>query len=206
MVASVILAHPYEGSFNHAVFRRSIDSLRGLGAEVRAHDLYQEGFDPVMTRDELGKRETDDPLVRRYAKEMLESRLLVFIHPNWWGHPPAIMTGYIDRVFRPPYAYDYDESRPGEPGIGKLQGRIGVVFNTGNTARDREDELYHDPLENEWLGCLFGFCGLDRGERRLFRIVSDSDEAQRKRWLDEVEEILVRNARVATASALAAGA
>jgi len=188
--ASVILAHPYEKSFNHAIFQRCIESLKRLGCRVYAHDLYAEGFDPVMPRSELGKMETTDPLVRRYAAEMLESSLLVYVHPNWWGHPPAMMTGYIDRIFRPPYAYDYDEAKEGDPGTGKLGGKVGIVFNTGNTAADREEERFHDPLETEWTNCLFGFCGMARSDRRLFRIVADSTKEQRELWLDEVEATL----------------
>lgn len=190
MIASVILAHPYEKSFNHAIFHRAIAAFQSCGVAVRSHDLYAEGFDPVLTKRELGKEETEDPLVRRCISELLESRILVFIHPNWWGQPPAMMKGYIDRVFRPPYAYDFDPGDAGAPGIGKLQGKAGIVLNTGNTDARREDEYFHDPLENEWRQCLFGFCGIERYERRLFRIVADSTEAQRKDWLDEVEGLL----------------
>lgn len=52
-------------------------------------------FNPVMPKEELGKQETLDKQVKKYTEEMLESKILVFIHPNWWGQPPAIMKGYI---------------------------------------------------------------------------------------------------------------
>jgi NAD(P)H dehydrogenase (quinone) len=190
MTASIILAHPYEKSFNHAIFARAKETFIKHKIKVYAHDLYIENFNPVMPKLELGKKDTTDPLVKQYVDEMLESRILVFIHPNWWGHPPAIMTGYIDRIFRPPYAYDFDETNEGEPGIGKLIDKIGIVFNTGNTAATREEEFFHDPLENEWTNCLFGFCGVLRSKRRLFRIIADSSETQRKEWLTEVEDII----------------
>lgn len=192
MKASVILAHPYEKSFNHAIFRRTVEYLDSLCVKVYAHDLYAENFNPVMTKSELGKKETDDRLVRLYADEMLESDILVFIHPNWWGQPPAMMTGYIDRIFRPPYAYDYEENDEGKPGVGKLTGKFGLVFNTGNTSAEREESCFHDPLEHEWIRCLFGFCGIEKSERKLFRIIADSSDAQRKEWLEEVESAVRR--------------
>jgi NAD(P)H dehydrogenase (quinone) len=186
--ASVILAHPYEKSFNHAIYHKSIAVLEKNGVHVYAHDLYEENFDPVMPKEELGRQETKDILVKKYTEEMCESDILVFIHPNWWGQPPAILKGYIDRVFRPPYAYD--ETDPAEAGIGKLQGKIGIVFNTGNTDKEREQKYFQDPLENEWVRCVFGFCGITQTYRKLFGIVAGSSDAQRAQWLQEVGTIL----------------
>ncbi len=187
--ASVILAHPYEKSFNHAIFAAATAALRARGISVFAHDLYAEGFDPVLTRAELGKEETQDPLAARYIRELVASDLLVFIHPNWWGQPPAIMKGYIDRVFRPPYAYDYETGAAGSTEIAqKLVGKIGIVFNTSNTDEVRENEYFHDPLEHEWLKCVFGFCGIERRSRRMFRVVAESGAEERARWLEMVRD------------------
>jgi putative NADPH-quinone reductase len=196
MKASVILAHPFGLSFNHAIFGAAIASFTAAGVETFGHDLYQEGFDPVMTVGELGKEESTDPLVRRYAAELLESSCLVFIHPNWWGQPPAIMKGYIDRVIRPPYAYDVETDGTGSSIVeGRLSGRIGVVFNTSNTAAVREEEYFHDPLESIWKRCVFGFCGIEDCRRRMFRVVETSDETQRRLWLEEVRDIIGEVAR-----------
>ncbi len=186
--ASVILAHPYEKSFNHAIFATASAALSARGISVFAHDLYAERFDPVLTRAELGKEATADPLAARYIEELVASDLLVFIHPNWWGQPPAMMKGYIDRVFRPPYAYDYEESAAGlAETIQKLGGKIGVVFNTSNTEERRELEYFHDPLEYEWMRCVFGFCGIERGSRRMFRVVAESSAEERTAWLEQVK-------------------
>ncbi len=78
-----------------------------LKVMVFRHDLYEEKFDPLLTVDELGSDTSDDRLVNLYAGELMGSDCLFFIHPNWWGQPPAILKGYIDRVIRPPYAYDF---------------------------------------------------------------------------------------------------
>lgn len=193
MKASVILAHPYPKSFNHAIFHTVCTALGRSGVEVFAHDLYAERFDPVLTGGELGSDRSEDPLVNRCAGELVGSDLLFFIHPNWWGQPPAIMKGYIDRVIRPPYSYDFP---PGDQGgglpIGKLKGKTGVVFNTSNTEEGREDNYFRDPLESIWMRCVFGFCGIERAYRKTFRIVADSDEKQRNAWLAEAEDIAGR--------------
>jgi putative NADPH-quinone reductase len=193
MKASVILAHPYEKSFNHAIYQTVLNTCDNVGVQVFAHDLYQDGFDPVITKDELGKLPPSDTLVEQYGKELLESDILVFIHPNWWGQPPAILKGYIDRVIRPPHAYDFpeDDSGGGLP-IGKLKGKTGIVFNTSNTPEERENTYFHDPLEHIWIKCVFGFCGIDKHYRRMFRVVADSSLEDRKKWLCEVQEVIMR--------------
>jgi NAD(P)H dehydrogenase (quinone) len=195
--ASVLLAHPYEKSLNHAFYRTVCDKLKELNVDIFAHDLYAEKFDPVMTRRELGTDRSDDALVNQYADELQVSDFLFFIHPNWWGQPPAIMKGYIDRVIRPPYAYDFP---PGDSGgglpIGKLKGKTGIVFNTSNTDENRETAVFGDPLENIWKNCVFGFCGLERYCRKMFRVVADSDSNLRKEWLKEAADITEHAVRV----------
>lgn len=187
------MAHPWGESFNHAIFSAVVGALKDSGAVVHAHDLYAEGFDPVLTAEELGKKPASDPLVVRYMGELAESDLLVFVHPNWWGQPPAILTGYLDRVFRPPLAYDFDPARPDLPAVGRLGGKVALVFNTSNTDAEKEDGYFHDPLEWEWIRCVFGFCGLERSRRRLFRIVSKSSAEERARWLDEARTLALES-------------
>jgi len=191
LIASIILAHPYRGSFNHAIYARARETLSSRQVAVHAHDLYEEGFDPVLTEGELGKLPTEDPLTRRYSEEFVESELLVFVHPNWWGQPPAILKGYIDRVFRPPQAYDFETGDLGGLAEGRLGGKTGIVFNTSNTEAGREENYFHDPLEYIWKRCVFGFCGITESHRRMFRIVSESSQEERKGWLDEVEALLL---------------
>jgi len=189
MKASVILAHPYKKSFNHAIFNTVCTKLKNLKLTVFSHDLYDEKFNPILTVEELGSDISSDVLVNKYAKELIESNYLFFIHPNWWGQPPAILKGYIDRVIRPPDSYDFPpcDTGGGMP-IGKLKGKYGIVFNTSNTEKEREEKYFNDPLENIWRQCVFGFCGIKKYYRKMFRIIADSDLKQRQTWLKEVED------------------
>ncbi|MEI6873989.1 MAG: NAD(P)H-dependent oxidoreductase [Spirochaetota bacterium] len=191
MTASVILGHPYVGSFNHAIYERVRESLGRAGIGAFCHDLYAEGFDPVMTVDELGKVPSVDPLVLLYTKELIASDCLIFIHPNWWGQPPAILKGYVDRVMRPPHAYDLIEGQDSSGvAVGRLGQKTAMVFNTSNTPADREDSYFHDPLEYIWGRCIFGFCGIEKYRRIMFRVVDSSSPEDRRRWLDEVEDCI----------------
>ena len=193
MKATVILAHPYENSFNHAIYKTAIEILRLNKIGIYCHDLYSEGFNPVLTRSELGKDKSLDENVNKYAEELIDSDLLIFIHPNWWGQPPAILKGYIDRVIRPPYAYDFPE---GDSGGGLptkvLKAKTGIVFNTSNTEEEREKDYFGDPLQNMWEKCVFGFLGIEKSHRRMFRIVADSTPEERRKWLDIVSSDIVK--------------
>ena len=193
MKATVILAHPYENSFNHAIYKTVIEILRLNKIGIYCHDLYSEGFNPVLTRSELGKDKSVDENVNQYAEELIDSDLLIFIHPNWWGQPPAILKGYIDRVIRPPYAYDFPE---GDSGGGLptkvLKAKTGIVFNTSNTEEEREKDYFGDPLQNMWEKCVFGFLGIEKSHRRMFRIVADSTPEERRKWLDIVSNDIVK--------------
>jgi NAD(P)H dehydrogenase (quinone) len=191
MKASAILAHPYSLSFNHAIFNMACNTLTENNVIVFRHDLCKEGFDPILTEGELGKKESKNILVKEYAQELIESDLLIFVHPNWWGQPPAILKGYIDRVIRPPYAYDFppDDNGSGLP-LAKLKGKYGVVFNTSNTDKKREEEYFNDPLEQIWGKCIFGFCGIEKYYRKMFGIIAGSTDEERRGWLEEVREIV----------------
>jgi NAD(P)H dehydrogenase (quinone) len=139
MHVSVILAHPDSGSFNHAIAATSVAALRRNGHEVRFHDLYAEGFDPILPRGEIPAGAMLPSDIARHCTEIAEADGIVIVHPNWWGQPPAILKGWVDRVIRPGVAYEFLEGDGGE-GVphGLLKAESAVVFNTSNTEAGRE--------------------------------------------------------------------
>ena len=183
----VILAHPDEKSFNAAIAERCAEALTGNGYEAVVHDLYREKFDPILPAAEIPLDGKVDAVVERHCGELVEALGLIIIHPNWWGMPPAILTGWVDRVFRPGVAYRFREGDKGEGvPIGLLAGKKALVFNTSNTARERELAVFGDPLEAFWKTSIFDFCGITQHYRRTFSVVVTSTEKQRKGWLVEV--------------------
>ncbi len=101
MKYTVVLAHPRPGSFNHAIADTVCATLRDKGHEAVLHDLYAERFDPVLSAAEIEADEADLPQeIQAAMRDLRESAGLVFVHPNWWGGPPAILRGWIDRVVR----------------------------------------------------------------------------------------------------------
>jgi putative NADPH-quinone reductase len=190
MKISVILAHPHPGSFNHAIADEAASVLRKSGHAVTIHDLYREQFDPVLPYDEIPRDAPPDPVITLHCREIATADGIVFIHPDWWGMPPAILKGWIDRVLRPGIAYRFAETDTGD-GIpeGLLVARAVLVFNTSNTPAEREQEAFGDPLERIWRDCIVSFCGVRTFRRRMFGVIVTSTEQQRNGWLTEVGEI-----------------
>jgi putative NADPH-quinone reductase len=191
MNVSIILAHPNAGSFNHAIANAAADALRRNRHEVILHDLCQEQFPPLLSVAENQKNAKLDPLVARHCREIAKADGIVIVHPNWWGMPPAILKGWIDRVLRPEVAYRFVEGDQGE-GVpcGLLKAKAAIVFNTANTPEKREREIFGDPLETIWQNCIFDLCGVKNVQRRTFTVIVTSTPQRRAAWLAEVREMV----------------
>jgi putative NADPH-quinone reductase len=190
---SVILGHPDPKSLNHAIANAAVDALRALGHEVRFHDLQAEGFDPVLPAGEAARGAALPPLVARHCAEITEAEGLILVHPNWWGQPPAVLKGWVDRVLRPGVAYEF---LPGDGGegvpTGLLKPMTALVLNTSNTPAAREQAVFGDPLERIWVDCILGLCGIKKVVRRMFGVVCTSTQDERAAWLAEVDALVRR--------------
>ena len=187
----IVLAHPDQNSFNHAIADTCMMRLAEKGYDIIFHDLYQEKFDPILGNAEIPKEGHVDETISRHCDELANCDGIIIVHPNWWGQPPAVLKGWIDRVFRPGLAYEFEEGDLGEgTPVGMLRAETALVFNTSNTSAYRENKVFKDPLELIWNNCIFDLCGVKTFERRMFRIIVTSDQQQRQSWLDEVSELV----------------
>ena len=181
----VVLGHPNKFSFNHALAKAAVEMLEQMGHTPVMHDLYAEGFNPILEQAELGA--ITDPNLRRHCEDLANADGLVIVHPNWWGQPPAIVKGWVDRVFRQGLAYRYKPT--GEP-EGLLKAKKAVVFNTSNTPIELEALRCKDSIAGLWKVCIFDTCGVGNVERKLFTPMITSTQEQRESWLKEAQEII----------------
>jgi putative NADPH-quinone reductase len=184
----IILGHPDEKSFNHAIAEICRNRLVDNGHSVLFHDLYKEEFNSKLSTNEIPKNGVIDNSIKMHCADLSNSDGIIVIHPNWWGQPPAILKGWIDRVIRPGIAYEFEECDNGEGvPIGLLKAKTALVINTSNTSEERENNIFKDPLETIWKNCIFDLCGVKQFERKIFRVVVTSDLEQRQIWLTEVK-------------------
>jgi NAD(P)H dehydrogenase (quinone) len=195
MNALLIIAHPSPTSLSHAMADLSENLLKAHGYTTTRHDLYAQGFNPVQPSGEAGNTQSTDPLVEQHCADLCAADLVLIFHPNWWSQPPAILKGWIDRVFRLGTAYAYPENT-GFEGLpfGLLKARHALIFNTSNTPPDREAQVFGDPLETLWKTSVFALCGVHNVVRRMFAPVAGSTLAQREAWLEEVGALVQRAA------------
>jgi putative NADPH-quinone reductase len=185
----LILGHPKPNSLNHAIAEKNITVLEKLGHEVIFHDLYQERFDPVLPLNEENIPEEELPeFLRKHLCDFKEADGVIFIHPNWWGGPPAILRGWIDRVVRTNSCYNFTKDGV----VSHVGGKIVQIFSTSNTPREIELKVFGDPVENFWKVVVFGLLGTKSFERRNFESVVLSTPEERQSWLEEIASILNR--------------
>jgi len=191
MQIMVIVAHPNPHSFNHAIAKTVVDQLTKNGHDIVFHDLYAEKFDPILLADEFSEDAHLSQTINLHCKEISQAQGIIIIHPNWWGQPPAILKGWVDRVLRPGVAYRFIEGDKGEGvPIGLLKADTAIVFNTSNTQSDRELRVFGDPLETIWKNCVFDLCGIKNFYRETFSVVVTSTIEQRQEWMQKVCKIL----------------
>jgi len=131
----VLFAHPVETSFGAALHAKAVATLRRRGHEVDDCDLNAEGFDPVMTRED--RIAYYDPSLNRrgvapYVDRLLAAEALVFSFPVWNMGLPAILKGFVDKVFLPGVCFDLRDDGTFVPRLHNIK-RLGVVCTYGGS-------------------------------------------------------------------------
>lgn len=100
--------HPDPESFSAAARDRVVAALTARGDEVRVTDLYADGFNPVLSAVERQRHlePGPDPSVANHAADLQWCQHLVLVYPTWWSGQPAMLKGWIDRVWVRDVAFD----------------------------------------------------------------------------------------------------
>lgn len=109
MKVLTVVAHPRRASVTFRVAQRFLDGLHAAGHDTTLLDLYRRDFDPVLREpdepDWGASDQTFTPEVEREMRRLREHDALAFVFPLWWWSVPAILKGYIDRVWNYGFAY-----------------------------------------------------------------------------------------------------
>lgn len=154
----IIDSHPYSESFNRQLTKRISEVVKDKH-EVDILNLVEDGFNPVMDAPSLklfSSGKSADPKVESYQSKINEADCLVFAFPIWWSTMPAVLKGFLDKVFLYGYAYVYSES-------GALEGMLrkqAVVITTMETPNSVFDEMMNNPVKNQFINATLGTCGI----------------------------------------------
>ncbi|MCM3629673.1 NAD(P)H-dependent oxidoreductase [Paenibacillus glycanilyticus] len=131
MKTLIVYTHPNHNSLSYSFLQKTIQGLQENAhvEEIQVLDLYAEAFDPLLVFNE-NKRRRDmhiDPELEKHRSQLLWAEKIVFVYPIWWGRPPAMLLGYIDRMFASNFAYRDNGSILPE---GLLKGKSVVCVST----------------------------------------------------------------------------
>lgn len=135
-----VLAHPDAGSLSGRLRDAGVAALRENGWDVAESDLYQMRWDPLLRAGDADAPERVEE-VRAEQRKLLAADLVVLQFPLWWYGMPAILKGWVDRVFESGFAYHVPDPETGRMlkyGRGGLEGRRALVVVT---AGDRAGSL-----------------------------------------------------------------
>jgi len=188
----VILSHPYAKSYCHALYERVVRTLEACGHTVDRLHLDQDGFDPVMRGPDLAvyaRGQSADPAVAAYQARIDAAQQLVFIFPIWWELMPALLKGFLDKVFTKGWAY--------EPAKIGLKGKLGhiqraVVITTMNTPKWAYRWLYGNAVQRALVRGTLRKCGVKKVEWLPLSPVSHATDAKRQAWLNQVGALFAR--------------
>tara|TARA_R110001583_G_scaffold10417_4_gene47873 strand:- start:50295 stop:50858 length:564 start_codon:yes stop_codon:yes gene_type:complete len=182
----IIYSHFNSDSFTKAITDKLVDEANVKGHEIKIVDLYADKFDPVLNAsDMLPEVETPKDILA-YQELIKWADHYSVVYPLWWGQMPAILKGFIDRVFANGVAFQYGPEGP----KGLLSGRTArVIINTGTPDSYYAQSGMHDAQVRVNDAGVFGFCGIDT-QIKFFGDVAMGSDDLRKSYLEQVPNLV----------------
>jgi len=186
----VVFGHPRHDSFNAAVLEALTRGLEDSGHEVDAADLHAEGFSPALTPEDLAAARGDGRTpsdVIAYQERILAAGGLAFLFPVWWFAPPAMIKGWIDRVFQEHFAFRFLED-------GRVEGllhhdRALVLATTGAGALTYRTFGFARPMKKTLCDWTLKMSGVSKVRTVLLHRVVKADDATRHSYLEEARRL-----------------
>jgi NAD(P)H dehydrogenase (quinone) len=185
----IVYAHPNSGSLNHFFKQTVLESLQESGEAIAVRDLNEINFNPVLSLDDMnGQRMgkvADD--VKTEQDFITWADRIVFIYPIWWTGMPAIMKGYIDRVFSYGFAYRY------EKGVqkGLLSGKKTIIINSHGKSNEEYQAMGMDKaLALTSDTGIFTYCGLEIEQHFYFDKADRASKESISDWENQIKTTL----------------
>ena len=180
----VILGHPNTDSFCAAIADSYSEGAQAAGHEVRRIAVGDLAFDPVLRLGYAGSQPLEPDLAAAQAA-IAWAQHLVFVYPVWWGAMPALLKGFIDRVFLPGFAFKY---RSGSPLWDRLlAGRSAHLFVTMDSPPWYYRWVYRMPGHQQMKRTILEFSGVKPVGITSFGPVRGSSVQRREKWLERVK-------------------
>lgn len=181
----VILGHPNKRSYCGSLAQAYAEAAKASGNNVKQIAVGEMDFDPVLWEGYNTIQALEPDLVEA-QKDISWAQHLVFVYPIWWGALPALLKGFIDRVFLPGFAFKYRDDSVWWDKL--LSGRSAHLITTMDTPPWYYNWIYRKPGHNEMKRTILGFCGIKPVAVTALGPVKNSSQQQREKWLNKVRE------------------
>ncbi len=180
----VINGHPNPASLNKSFVEAYVNGALQAGATVKTIEVGLLSFNPNLQFGYQQRMELEPDLLDALEK-IRWAEHLVWIHPVWWGGLPAIMKGFIDRLFLPGMVFKY---RPNSIWWDKLlSGKTARIITTLDQPGWYYWLMYGRPSVNQLKKSTLEFCGVKPVSVSYFGIVRNSKVDKRKKWINQVQ-------------------
>jgi NAD(P)H dehydrogenase (quinone) len=179
----IINGHPNRESFNFCIMNAYKEGAEKAGAKVQQIIIADLQFDPNLKYGYQKRTDLEPDLLEAW-KKILWADHLVWMHPVWWGGFPAIMKGFIDRLFLPGLAFKYRENSIWWDKL--LAGKTAHIITTMDQPGWYYQMFFGRPSINQLKKSILEFCGVKPVKVTIIGIIKTSDETQRRKWMDKV--------------------
>lgn len=182
----IINGHPNKDSINFALAEAYYKGAKDSGANVSLIHLAELVFNPNLAFGYRQRTELEPDLLSSLEKIKAADHL-VWVHPVWWGGMPAIMKGFIDRLFLPGITFRYRENSVWWDKL--LKGKTARIITTLDQPSWYYRLFFGRPSVNQLKKSILQFCGIDPVKVTYVGIIKKSTEKQRLKWLSEVYKL-----------------
>lgn len=182
----IINGHPNKESFCSEIAVTYYKAALDRGAECKLMNLHELEFNPILQYGYQKRTELEPDLISA-QKYIINADHMVFIYPNWWSTPPALLKGFIERVFLPGFAFKaYENSIMSDK---LLKGKTASMITTMDSPKWYYSLFTGKPGYKAMNNGLFKFCGIKPKKITTFNPVKTSTEQTRYKWLKRVEHL-----------------
>ncbi|WP_067147119.1 NAD(P)H-dependent oxidoreductase [Pseudotamlana agarivorans] len=182
----IINGHPNNASLNHAFAAAYKKGALEAHAEVKVITISDLIFNPNLEFGFQKRTELEPDLLEAWEK-IKWAEHLVWIHPVWWGGLPALMKGFIDRLFLPGFAFKYRDNSPFWDKL--LKGKTAHIITTLDQPSWYYWFVYGKPSVNQLKKSTLKFCGINTTKVSYFGIIKNASAHQRSQWITKVENL-----------------
>lgn len=181
-MVTIILDHPWHGSFNKAILDTLAEKYKSEEKEYQVIDLHKDNFNPVYTEKELANYKSgfsDDPLILKYQDMIRKTDEIVFIFPIWWGTMPAMTKGFFDKVMLYGFAFNYENGWNPLLKINK-----GAMITTSQSPT----EMFKQNIEHGVIDMMLGGIGITNIKWYNCSSITSAPREEKSNFLEMLKE------------------